>query len=218
MQQTADISTHTLITLVAIAIGLATTVTIFLLCRTYWQEIRQYIRRLFLVTPRQPAPRPPTVPLHYVRRTHGGPIGPPLPPLFPSQSSGLSTPSYPSDSSCIHTEQEELDIGEEGRRILNADHQSLSILTGSIERHEKSEEVSTPKPLESTRSSPEFPTHHSTPRPVLILTDSETTTGDEPRLPWQWQHQLRNEIGKLTWLHGNQGDRVCEWVRGTSVQ
>ncbi|KAK0451448.1 hypothetical protein EV421DRAFT_1898420 [Armillaria borealis] len=41
---------------------------------------------------------------------------------------------------------------------------------------------------------------------------------DEPRLPWQRQHQLRNEIGKLTWLHSNQGDRVCEWVRGTSVQ
>ncbi|KAK0430003.1 hypothetical protein EV421DRAFT_1744638 [Armillaria borealis] len=98
-------------------------------------------------------------------------------------SSGLSSPSYPSDSSRIHMEQEELDIGEEGRRILNADHQSLSILMGSIERLKESEEVSTPEPLESTQSSPEFPTRHSTPRPVLILTDSETTTGYAPQSP-----------------------------------
>ncbi|KAK0430259.1 hypothetical protein EV421DRAFT_1936727 [Armillaria borealis] len=199
MQITPDFHQKTLIAISATAVGLTTVTAALLLYRSYRQEIRQYICHLFLVAPRQPIPRPPTVPLHYVQRMHRGPIGPPL----SSQSSGLPSPSYPSDSSRIHTEQEELDIGEEGRRILDADHQSLSVLTGSIERLEESEELHVLEALESTRSSPEFPTRHSTPRPVIIITDSETTTGYAPQSPTASEYTLWLEDNHLAPHAGN---------------
>ncbi|SJL01312.1 uncharacterized protein ARMOST_04632 [Armillaria ostoyae] len=179
MNTTPNLSTHTFIGLTAMAVGITTFIAAFLLYRVYRHKIRQYICHLFLVTSHQPAPQPPTVPLHYVPRAHGGPIGPALPALFPSQSSGLSSPSYPSDSSCIHMEQEELDLREKERRVLYADYQSLPLSLGSPSRLEESLRE-TARSLESTRSSPEFPTRHPTPRPVIITTDSEAVTTTSP--------------------------------------
>ncbi|KAK0431141.1 hypothetical protein EV421DRAFT_1743392 [Armillaria borealis] len=171
MNITRNITSRTTLALMATIVGITTAITTFLIYRVYWYKIRQYTRRLFLVTPCQPAPRFPTqsfmVPYHYVPRTTGGSL---LPPLLPSQSTGLFSLALTKDSSCIHTEQEELDVGEEGRKHLYGEYQEIPV-------------VITAGPLSIPPFSPEFPAHDSITRrardiapncPVIIISDSET--------------------------------------------
>ncbi|SJL08415.1 uncharacterized protein ARMOST_11778 [Armillaria ostoyae] len=208
MNITCDITSQTTIALAATIIDITTFITTFLIYRVYRYEIRQYIHHLFLVTPCQPAPCYPTVsftvPFHYVPYAHSGPIRPPLPPLFPSQSSGLSTSAYASDSSCIYMEQEELDLREEGRRALYSEYQEIPAIStaGLSRRLEESPAVPTTEPFESATSSSKFPTHHSTPRPVIIITDNETDNENDyaPHSPTDSEYAVWLEDNHLA-LH-----------------
>ncbi|PBK62361.1 hypothetical protein ARMSODRAFT_1024963 [Armillaria solidipes] len=139
------------------------------------------------VTPRQPTPcfptQPFTIPFHYVPRTTGRTE---LPPLFPSQSTGLSSLVIADDSSRIHTEQEELDLGEEGRRVLYSEYQEIPAITnaGLSEELQRIPAVIAGSTT-TVPSSPEFPTCDSitgrthdiaSDQLIVIDTDSEAVS------------------------------------------
>ncbi|SJL07233.1 uncharacterized protein ARMOST_10576 [Armillaria ostoyae] len=82
------------------------------------------------------------IPQHYVAQT-----GAILPPLLSSQFTGLSFLAQVEESSQIYTEySEELDMGQEEKRVIYSDYQEL---------------LPHAPVTPMTTSSPEFPTHNS---------------------------------------------------------
>ncbi|KAK0449946.1 hypothetical protein EV421DRAFT_1732174 [Armillaria borealis] len=178
MQISTDFSTRTLVAIAITTLSITCALTTFILYRTYLHEINQLVHRLFenvrcLLIPTYiehpgsafyPNPRlypQPKTPYHYVAspfREWEGPLT--FPPLFESQSTGLSSPTN------------EQDIGQEGGHILHEEYEEIPSILDSILPEEGVYDVTTPRASLSYLSSPEF--HLREPRiPVVIHTDSE---------------------------------------------
>ncbi|PBK68976.1 hypothetical protein ARMSODRAFT_975294 [Armillaria solidipes] len=210
MQNTPDISTRTLIALVATILGITGVLTTFLLYRTYKNEIRQFIRQLCLYAPRFPTPayvehpggafiprRPRfsrTLPQRYVPTTDGASWSVDnLPPLFPSRSTGLSSLA------------DEQDIGQEGGHIIHDEYEEVPTIPDPILSEERIQILITPS---SPLSSPEFPLrepgipvviHPTLPPSQNISSGAATTSANTspPLDPTPTYDELIQQLAKL---------------------
>ncbi|SJL15506.1 uncharacterized protein ARMOST_19006 [Armillaria ostoyae] len=190
MQISTDFSTSTLVAIAVTALSLTCVLTTFILLKTYGHEIEQLCRRLvkyvlhlilpsyierpggvFVPNPRlYPVRTHSTTPYHYVANAYREWEGPAiLPPLFESQSSGLS---YSTN---------EQDIGQEGGYVLDEEYEEVpTILTPILP--EEIEYFSTPRLSISVPSSPEFPFREPG-IPVVIRSDTSTHESYVPHSP-----------------------------------
>ncbi|KAK0430294.1 hypothetical protein EV421DRAFT_1744234 [Armillaria borealis] len=194
MQITQDISTHTLVALVATVLSVTTLLIIFLLYRTYKYKIGQSIRRLFEYAPRFPMPsyeHPSSAfhhrPYHFTtwstkaleRYVAGTSDWDTLPSVVISQSTELS--SLP-----LAEQEEEISVA----CSLLLENQEGILVIPSLE------------PSVSCLSSPEFPLREPG-IPIIIQSNSETSdeyrphspTNSDPPVPTY--NDLKKEIMKL---------------------
>ncbi|SJL05065.1 uncharacterized protein ARMOST_08437 [Armillaria ostoyae] len=182
MQISTDLSTNTLVAIAVTALSLTCVLTTFILLKTYGHEVEQLYRRLvnyvrhlifptyierpggaFIPNPRlYPVRTHSTTPYHYVAdafREWEGPIT--FPPLFESQSTGLSTPTN------------EQDIGQEGGRVLYEEYETIPTISDPVLPEEEVQYVATPHLSITIPSSSEFP-YREPGIPVVIRSDSPT--------------------------------------------
>ncbi|SJL08033.1 uncharacterized protein ARMOST_11392 [Armillaria ostoyae] len=196
MQISTDFSTSTLVAIAVTALSLTCVLTTFILLKTYGHEVEQLYRRLvnyaphlifsdyierpggvFVPNPRlYPVRTHSTTPYHYVAdafREWEGPTT--FPPLFESQSSGLS---YSTN---------EQDVGQEGGNVLNEEYEEVPTISTPI-LPEEIEYFSTPRLSITIPSSPEFPLREPG-IPVRPKSSSGTTiiemseNAPQPRIP-----------------------------------
>ncbi|SJL08022.1 uncharacterized protein ARMOST_11381 [Armillaria ostoyae] len=184
MQISTDFSTSTLVAIAITALSLTCVLTTFILLKTYGHEVEQlycrlvnyarhlilpaYIERpggVFVPNPRlYPIRTRSTTPYHYVTsafREWEGPAT--FPPLFESQSTGLSTPTN------------EQDVGQEGGRVLYEEYETIPTISDPVLPEEEVQYVSTPRLSITIPSSPEFPFREPG-IPVIIRSDSPTNS------------------------------------------
>ncbi|SJL08820.1 uncharacterized protein ARMOST_12191 [Armillaria ostoyae] len=182
MQISTDFSTSTLVAIAVTALSLTCVLTTLILFKTYGHEIEQLYRRLvnyarhlilpnyierpggvFVANPRlYPVRTHSTIPYHYVAsafREWEGPTT--FPPLFESQSTGLSTSTN------------EQDVGQEGGRVLYEEYKTISTISDPVLPEEEVQYVSTPRLSITIPSSPEFPFQEPG-IPVIIRSDTPT--------------------------------------------
>ncbi|KAK0442230.1 hypothetical protein EV421DRAFT_1904392 [Armillaria borealis] len=150
MQISTDFSTSTLVAIAVTTLSLTCALTTFVLYQTYRHKanqlthrFHQYTRHLFIPTyierpggvfvpnPRlYPIPERTPTPYHYVAdpfREWEGPIT--FPPLFESQSTGLSTPTN------------EQDVGQEGGHILHEEFEMIPSIPDTILPEERVDDL-----------------------------------------------------------------------------
>ncbi|SJL16755.1 uncharacterized protein ARMOST_20284 [Armillaria ostoyae] len=182
MQISTDLSTSTLVAIAVTALSLTCVLTTLILLKTYKHEIEQLYRRLvnytrhlilpnyierpggvFVLNPRlYPVRTHSTIPYHYVTsafREWEGPTT--FPPLFESQSTGLSTSTN------------EQDVGQEGGRVLYEEYETIPTISDPVLPEEEVQYVSTPRLSITIPSSPEFPFREPG-IPVVIRSDTPT--------------------------------------------
>ncbi|SJL15094.1 uncharacterized protein ARMOST_18576 [Armillaria ostoyae] len=184
MQISTDFSTSTLVAIAVTALSLTCVLTAILLFRTYKNEIERLSRQLvnytrhlifsdyierpggvFVPNPRlYPVRTHSTTPYHYVTsafREWEGPAT--FPPLFESQSTGLSTST------------DEQDVGQEGGRVLYEEYETIPTIADPVLPEEEVQYVSTPRLSITIPSSPEFPFREPG-IPIVIRSDSPTNS------------------------------------------
>ncbi|SJL18656.1 uncharacterized protein ARMOST_22253 [Armillaria ostoyae] len=203
MQISTDFSTSTLVAIAVTALSLTCALTTFILFRTYRHEIEQlscqlinytrhlllptYIERpgsVFIANPRlYPARTHSTTPYHYVANTFREWEGPAtFPPLFESQSTGLST--------------NEQDVGQEGGRVLYEEYETIPTISDPVLPEEEVQYITTPRLSITIPSSPEFPFREPG-IPIVIRSDTPTDDSYAPHSPTAseiiiWNSNQRN--------------------------
>ncbi|SJL16280.1 uncharacterized protein ARMOST_19800 [Armillaria ostoyae] len=205
MQISTDFSTSTLVAIAVTALSLTCALTTILLFRTYKNEIEQLSRQLvnytrhlifptyierpggiFVPNPRlYPVRTHSTTPYHYVAdafREWEGPIT--FPPLFESQSTGLSTST------------DEQDVGQEGGRVLYEEYETIPTISDPVLPEEEVEYVTTPHLSITIPSSPEFP-FRDPGIPIVIRSNTPTDNSYVPHSPTTseiiiWNNNQRN--------------------------
>ncbi|SJL18731.1 uncharacterized protein ARMOST_22330 [Armillaria ostoyae] len=205
MQISTDFSTSTLVAIAVTALSLTCVLTTLILLKTYKHEIKQLNRRLinyvrhlilptyiehpggaFISNPRlYPIRTHSTTPYHYVAdafREWQGPVT--FPPLFESQSTGLST---------LTNEQ---DVGQEGGRILHEEYETIPTISDPVLPEEEVQRLVTPHLSITIPSSPEFPFREPG-IPIVIRSDTPTDDSYAPHSPTSseiiiWNHEHRN--------------------------
>ncbi|KAK0435987.1 hypothetical protein EV421DRAFT_1739850 [Armillaria borealis] len=197
MQISIDFSTRTLVTIAVTALSFTITLTIFVLYRMYKDEIEQFAHRLyqgarhffipayierpggvFVPNPHlYPIPKRTPTPYHYVAdpfREWEGPLT--FPPLFESQSTGLSSPTN------------EQDIGQEGGHIIHEEYKMIPSIPDTILPEEGVYNLTPRRVSLSLLSSPEFPLRE--PGIPIVIRDNSKTTSHEAT--------AREELARLT--------------------
>ncbi|SJL01523.1 uncharacterized protein ARMOST_04845 [Armillaria ostoyae] len=204
MQISTDFSTSTLVAIAITALSLTCALTALILFRTYKHEIEQISRQLvvytrhlifptyierpggvFVPNPRlYPVRTHSTTPYHYVADAYREWEGPATyPPLFESQSSGLSSFT------------DEQDVGQEGGHVLNEEYEEVPTISTPI-LPEEIEYFPAPRLSISIPSSAEFPFREPG-IPVVIRSDTPTDDSYVPHSPTAseiiiWNNNQRN--------------------------
>ncbi|SJL16538.1 uncharacterized protein ARMOST_20064 [Armillaria ostoyae] len=191
MQISTNFSTSTLVTIAVTALSLTCVFSTLILLKTYGHEIKHlscqlvnYVRHLILPTyierpggafvsnPRlYPVRTRSTTPYHYVADTFReweGPIT--FPPLFESQSTGLSTPTN------------EQDVGQEGGRVLYEEYETIPTISDPVLPEEEVQHITTSRLSITVPSSPEFPFREPG-IPIVIRSDTPTNDSYVPHSP-----------------------------------
>ncbi|SJL05724.1 uncharacterized protein ARMOST_09060 [Armillaria ostoyae] len=204
MQISTDFSTSTLVAIAVTALSLTCVLTTLILFKIYKNEIEQFscrlvnqIRHLLLPTYIErpggafisnpclyPVRIRSTTPYHYVAdafREWEGPVT--FPPLFESQSTGLSTPTN------------EQDIGQEGGRVLYEEYETIPTISDPV-LPEEVQYITTPCLSITIPSSPEFPFQEPG-IPIVIRSDTPTNDSYTPHSPTNskiiiWNHEHRD--------------------------
>ncbi|SJL18702.1 uncharacterized protein ARMOST_22301 [Armillaria ostoyae] len=205
MQISTDFSTSTLVAIAVTALSLTCALTTIILFHTYRHEIEQLSRQLinyarhlifsdyiehpggaFIPNPRlYPVRTHSTTPYHYVAnafREWEGPIT--FPPLFESESSGLSTSIN------------EQDVGQEGGSILYEEYETIPTISDPVLPEEEVQHIATPRLSITIPSSPEFPFREPG-IPIVIRLDTPTDDSYVPHSPTTseiiiWNNNQRN--------------------------
>ncbi|SJL06442.1 uncharacterized protein ARMOST_09779 [Armillaria ostoyae] len=205
MQISTDLSISTLVAIAVTVLSLTCALTTFILLKTYKHEIEQlycqlvnYVRHLILPTYIErpgnvfvanpclyPVRTRSTTPYHYVAdafREWEGPVA--FPPLFESQSTGLSTSTN------------EQDVGQEGGRVLYEEYETIPTISDPVLPEEEVQYIVTPHLSITIPSSPEFPLREPG-IPIVIRSDTPTDDSYAPHSPTNseiiiWNHEHRD--------------------------